>query len=241
MATFTMTTFNTALQNKLNTANVSLSAQDYLLLTKALKDAIEISDAVDTLAVKGVANGVASLDANVQVPAAQLLNALPSQASNANKVLTTNGSTASWTDSPTFASLSPTTIFVGTGASAFNTSAGLTSAPAVVNMTSANDSFGQLAVHNASSSSSTDIIAYANNGVDGAGWIDMGITGAHLTLLPTALLVHMMATSLCLHQQVHQVRVTWLSQQAIMEQITRLFLPLAVTNLEQHRWRLPLM
>ena len=167
--TFTMTTFNTALQAKLNTANVSLSAQDYLLLTKALKDAIEISDAVDTLAVKGVANGVASLDANVQVPAAQLLNALPSQASNANKVLTTNGSTASWTDSPTFASLSPTTIFVGTGASAFNISAGLTSAPAVVNMTSANDSFGQLAVHNASSSSSTDIIAYANNGVDGAG------------------------------------------------------------------------
>jgi hypothetical protein len=45
-------------------------------------------------------------------------------------------------------------------------------------MTSANDSFGQLAVHNSSSSSSTDLIAYANNGVDGAGWIDMGITGA---------------------------------------------------------------
>jgi len=178
MATFTMTTFNTALQNKLNTANVSLSAQDYLLLTKALKDAIEISDAVDTLAVRGVANGVASLDGNVQVPAAQLLNALPSQASNANKVLTTNGSVASWTDSPTFATLSPTIIYVGTGAAAFNTSAGLTSPTGVFNITSANDSFGQLAVHNASSSSSTDIIAYANNGVDGAGWIDMGITGA---------------------------------------------------------------
>lgn len=178
MPSFTMTTFNTALQAKLNTANVSLSAQDYLLLTKALKDAIEISDAVDTLAVKGVANGVASLDSNVQVPAAQLLNALPSQASNANKVLTTNGSTASWTDAPTFASLSPTIIYVGTGASAFNLSAGLTSPTGVFNITSANDSYGQLAVHNASSSSSTDIIAYANNGVDGAGWIDMGITGA---------------------------------------------------------------
>jgi hypothetical protein len=178
MATFTMTTFNTALQNKLNTANVSLSAQDYLLLTKALKDAIEISDAVDTLALKGIANGVASLDGNIQVPAAQLLNALPSQSSNANKVLTTNGSVASWTDSPTFASLSPTIIYVGTGAAAFNTSAGLTSPTGVFNVTSANDSFGQLAVHNASSSSSTDIIAYANNGVDGAGWIDMGITGA---------------------------------------------------------------
>jgi len=178
MTTFTMTTFNTALQNKLNTANVSLSAQDYLLLTKAVKDAIEVSNAVETLAVKGLANGVASLDANIQVPAAQLLNALPTQADNANKVLTTNGSVASWTNSPTFASLSPTLLYVGTGASAFNTSAGLTSAPAVINMTSANDSFGQLAVHNASSSSSTDIIAYANNGVDGAGWIDMGITGA---------------------------------------------------------------
>ena len=178
MPTFTMTTFNTALQNKLNTANVSLSAQDYLLLTKAVKDAIEVSNAVDTLALAGVANGIATLDANVKIPAAQLTNALPTQASNANKVLTTNGSTASWTDSPTFASLSPTIIYVGTGAAAFNTSAGLTSPTGVFNVTSANDSFGQLAVHNASSSSSTDIIAYANNGVDGAGWIDMGITGA---------------------------------------------------------------
>ena len=178
MPTFTMTTFETALQNKLNTANVSLSAQDYLLLTKAVKDAIEISNAVSTLAVKGIANGVASLDANVQVPSAQLINALPSQTSNANKVLVTNGSTASWTDAPTFASLSPTLLYVGTGASAFNTSAGLTSPTGVFNVTSANDSFGQLALHNASSSSSTDFIAYANNGVDGAGWIDMGITGA---------------------------------------------------------------
>ena len=178
MTTFTMTTFNTALQNKLNTANVSLSAQDYLLLTKAVKDAIEVSNAVETLAVKGLANGVASLDANIQVPAAQLINALPAQASQANKVLTTNGSVASWTDSPTFASLSPTIIYVGTGAAAFNTSAALTSPMAVFNITSSNDSYGQVAVHNASSTSSTDIIAYANNGTDAAGWIDMGITGA---------------------------------------------------------------
>jgi hypothetical protein len=173
-----MTTFNTALQNKLNTANVSLSAQDYLLLTKAVKDAIEVSNAVDTLTLAGVANGIATLDSNVKIPAAQLTNALPTQASNANKVLTTNGSVASWTDSPTFASLSPTLLYVGTGAAAFNTSAGLTSPTGVFNVTSANDSFGQLAVHNASSSSSTDIIAYANNGVDSGGWIDMGITGA---------------------------------------------------------------
>jgi hypothetical protein len=178
MTTFTMTTFNTALQNKLNTANVSLSAQDYLLLTKAVKDAIEVSNAVETLAVKGLANGVASLDANVQVPAAQLINALPSQASNSGKVLTTNGSAAAWTSEPTFTTLAMTTLYVGTGASSFNTSAALTSAVAVFNITSAINSYGQLALHNATSSSSTDFIAYANNGTDAAGWIDMGITGA---------------------------------------------------------------
>jgi len=178
MPSFTMTTFNTALQAKLNTANVSLSAQDYLLLTKAVKDAIEVSNAVDTLALAGVANGLATLDANVKVPAVQLTNALPSQTGNADKVLATNGSTAAWTNSPTFASLSPTLLYVGTGASAFNTSAALTSPVAVFNITSAVDSYGQLAFHNATSSSSTDFIAYANNGTDAAGWIDMGITGA---------------------------------------------------------------
>jgi hypothetical protein len=178
MPTFTMTTFNTALQAKLNTANVSLSAQDYLLLTKAVKDAIEVSNAVDTLTLAGVANGIATLDANVQVPAAQLINALPAQSGNSGKLLTTNGSIASWTGSPTFTSLQLTTVYVGAGALDFNTSAELTSAMGVFNITSSINSYGQLAVHNATSSSSTDIIAYANNGVDAAGWIDMGITGA---------------------------------------------------------------
>jgi hypothetical protein len=178
MPSFTMTTFNEALQDKLDTADVTLSAQDYLLLTKAVKDALEVSDAVETLDLRGIANGVASLDANVQVPAAQLINALPTQVDNANKVLITNGSAASWTNSPTFTTLAMTTLYVGTGASSFNTSAALTSAVAVFNITSAINSYGQLALHNATSSSSTDFIAYANNGTDAAGWIDMGITGA---------------------------------------------------------------
>ena len=175
---FTLTTFDAALQAKLNTASVSLSAQDYLLLTKAVQTAISVSEGVNLIDLKGTANGVASLDANVQVPAAQLNNALPSQTSNSGKVLTTNGSAAAWTNEPTFTTLAMTTLYVGTGASSFNTSAALTSAMAVFNITSAIDSYGQLAVHNATSSSSTDVIAYANNGVDAAGWIDMGITGA---------------------------------------------------------------
>lgn len=175
---FNLTTFDTALQAKLNTASVSLSAQDYLLLTKAVQTAISVSEGVNLLDLKGSANGVAGLDANAQVPANQLINALPSQASNSGKVLTTNGSTAAWTNSPTFTSLELTTIYVGTGALAFNTSAALTSAMAVFNVASNANSYGQLAVHNATASSSTDVIAYANNGTDSAGWIDMGITGA---------------------------------------------------------------
>ena len=91
MTTFSFTTFDTALQAKLNSASVSLSAQDYLLLAKAVQTALDTSNGVSLLNLRGLANGVASLDSNIQVPAAQLINALPSQASNANKILTTNG------------------------------------------------------------------------------------------------------------------------------------------------------
>jgi hypothetical protein len=37
--------------------------------------------------------------------------------------------------------------------------------------------YGQIAVHNSNTTSSTDVIAYSANGVDASGWIDMGITG----------------------------------------------------------------
>jgi hypothetical protein len=67
-------------------------------------------------------------------------------------------------------------IFYGTGAKAFNTNAALTNAAAVFELNGA--PYAQLALHNQSSNSSTDIIAYANNGNDTAGWIDMGVTGS---------------------------------------------------------------
>jgi hypothetical protein len=173
-----MTTFNEALQDKLDTADVSLSAQDYLLLTKALKDAVDISEGISLISLKGTANGVAGLDSNAQVPSNQLANALPSIVGNSGKLLTTDGSSVSWTSSPNFSTLIATNLFTGTGAQAFNTSAGLTSAVAVFNITSSADSYGQLALHNQTATSSTDFIAYANNGTDSDGWIDMGITGA---------------------------------------------------------------
>lgn len=67
-------------------------------------------------------------------------------------------------------------IFIGTGAKAFNTNAALTNAAAVFELNG--NPYAQLAIHNQSSNSSTDFIAYANNGNDTAGWIDMGITGS---------------------------------------------------------------
>jgi len=67
-------------------------------------------------------------------------------------------------------------IFFGTGAKAFNANADLTNAAAVFELNG--NPYAQIAIHNNSSNSSTDYIAYANNGVDAAGWIDMGITGS---------------------------------------------------------------
>jgi hypothetical protein len=67
-------------------------------------------------------------------------------------------------------------IFFGTGAKAFNTNADLTNAAAVFELNG--NPYAQLAIHNQSSNSSTDFIAYADNGNDTAGWIDMGVTGS---------------------------------------------------------------
>jgi len=67
-------------------------------------------------------------------------------------------------------------IFFGTGAKAFNQNAELTNAAAVFELNGS--PYAQLAIHNQSSNSSTDFIAYADNGNDTAGWIDMGVTGS---------------------------------------------------------------
>jgi hypothetical protein len=67
-------------------------------------------------------------------------------------------------------------IFFGTGAKAYNENAELTNAAAVFELNG--EPYAQIAIHNNSSNSSTDYIAYANNGTDASGWIDMGITGS---------------------------------------------------------------
>jgi len=68
------------------------------------------------------------------------------------------------------------TVYVGTGAKAWETSADLTNPGAVFKLNG--EPFAQLAIQNSSANSSTDFIAYADNGNDVSGWIDMGVTGS---------------------------------------------------------------
>lgn len=69
-------------------------------------------------------------------------------------------------------------LYVGAEAQTFETSAGLQD-PAIIASINTAD-YAQIAFQNkgGSSNSSTDFIAYANNGTDDSGYIDMGITSA---------------------------------------------------------------
>jgi hypothetical protein len=106
----------------------------------------------------------------------------PDQADKNNYILKTDGTSASWTDTPSLDSVAIANdlsvdgiAFVGEEAGTFNTSADLTGPAAVFAMDSS--PYGQISVHNENTTSSTDVIAYAANGVDASGWIDMGMTG----------------------------------------------------------------
>jgi len=106
----------------------------------------------------------------------------PDQSGKNNYILKSDGTAAVWTNTPSLSSVAVATdlsvdglAYIGADAETFNTSADLTGPAAIFDMDSS--PYGQVAVHNQNTTSSTDIIAYAANGDDSAGWIDMGITG----------------------------------------------------------------
>ena len=106
----------------------------------------------------------------------------PDQSGKNNYILKSDGTSASWTNTPSLDSVAIVNdlsvdgvAFVGADASEFNTAAGLTGPAAVFDMNSS--PYGQVSIHNSNTTASSDIIAYASNGVDTSGWIDMGITG----------------------------------------------------------------
>ena len=111
-------------------------------------------------------------------------DSLPPQASNTNAVLTTNGTAGTWANTLNISSVtlsndltlsnSDVSVIVGANALAF---ANTLTNPTIIVQSNAVD-YSQIAFRNlgTNANSSTDIIAYADEGTDAAGWIDMGIT-----------------------------------------------------------------
>jgi len=108
---------------------------------------------------------------------------LPSQLGNAGKLLSTSGSAALWiSDIDIEGAVISGTAYIGPSASAWSTSsAALTNPTAVFRFADGTEqsSFAQIAFNNADPTSSTDIIAYMDNGDDTYGWVGMGIAGSN--------------------------------------------------------------
>jgi hypothetical protein len=71
------------------------------------------------------------------------------------------------------------TVYVGSTAEAFETSAALTNPAAVFALSG--DPYSQVSIHNPDSDSSADLIIYTDNGTDAHGWIDLGVTGSQFS------------------------------------------------------------
>ena len=105
---------------------------------------------------------------------------IPAQTGNTGKLLTTDGTDASWTNSPSISSLAVSgNTFVGADAGTFATA--LTN-PTLVIQSNTTD-YSQVAFRNlgTNANSSTDFIAYSDIGDDDTGWIDMGITSSNFS------------------------------------------------------------
>jgi hypothetical protein len=157
---------------------------------------------VDDLVIDGVTTYIAMLDHtsgtglfSAEDPArwdvfAQGADYLPAQLGNNNKVLTTDGTDPAWTDSLNLQGSvvidSDNSFKVGESAVtlAGPGSHDFTDAMAVFSTDTAggnSDAFAQFAIVNGNSDGygSTDFIAYAYDGTNSSGWVDMGITGAN--------------------------------------------------------------
>jgi len=107
--------------------------------------------------------------------------AFPDQTGNAGKFLTTDGSQTFWaSDLAADIFTANDKLYVGASAASFESTGGLTNAVAVFQWDEGTQesSFSQLAFQNTDPTSSTDIIAYMDNGDDTYGWMGMGITGS---------------------------------------------------------------
>ena len=105
---------------------------------------------------------------------------IPAQTGNTGKLLTTDGTDASWTNSPSISSLAVSgDTFVGADAGTF---ASTLTNPTLVIQSNTTD-YSQVAFRNlgTNANSSTDFIAYSDIGDDDTGWIDIGITSTNFS------------------------------------------------------------
>ena len=141
------------------------------------------------IALQDTITNAPSSSANTAYWAKLVDGTYPDQASNANKILKTDGTSVSWTDAISIASGTVSAdltvgdqAFVGPGAATFAGAgdADLTNPALVVRFDNGEteDSFAQIAFQNDDPTSSTDIIAYMDNGDDSEGWMGMGIAGS---------------------------------------------------------------
>lgn len=164
----------------------------WTVTTNYLKDDL-VTDGVSTfIAVDDhtSGNGLFSSESAHWTMFAQGADYLPAQLGNQTKVLTTDGTDASWTDSLNLQGSitldSDNSFKVGenavdlAGAGSHN----LTDAMAVFSTNTAggnSEAFAQFSIINGNSDGygSTDLIIYPYDGTNSAGWIDVGITGAN--------------------------------------------------------------
>jgi hypothetical protein len=141
------------------------------------------------IALQDTITNAPSSSANTAYWAKLVDGTYPDQTGNANKILKTDGTSATWTDAISIASGTVSAdltvgdqAFVGPGAATFagSTDANLTNPALVVRFDNnqTQDSFAQIAFQNDDPTSSTDIIAYMDNGTDSEGWVGMGIAGS---------------------------------------------------------------
>lgn len=141
------------------------------------------------IALQDTITNAPSSSANTAYWAKLVDGTYPDQASNANKILKTDGTSVSWTDAISIASGTVSAdltvgdqAFIGPAAATFagSTDADLTNPALVVRFDNGQteDSFAQIAFQNDDPTSSTDIIAYMDNGTDSEGWVGMGIAGS---------------------------------------------------------------
>ena len=141
------------------------------------------------IALQDTVTNAPSSSANTAYWAKLVDGTYPDQTGNANKILKTDGTSATWTDAISIASGTVSAdltvgdqAFIGPGAATFAgvSDADLTNPALVVRFDNGQteDSFAQIAFQNDDPTSSTDIIAYMDNGDDAEGWVGMGIAGS---------------------------------------------------------------